>query len=128
MSEQIEATVFVLRDQVQIQKSMQRAAAEDLHLVACCFHWARGDYGAGLEVRHLRIVESLYLKRCYPRNPCHRVSEKGDDDIAMAESCPRVLIHSRSFLPTYVLNSSHYHPPSKLSHFAVAAVLEVLPW
>ena len=103
-------------------------AVGGLHLGAYCFHLARGDYETGQEVRRLRIAKSPCVKRCYRRRPCHRLSEKGDDDIAMAERRLQVLTHSRSFLLMYVLNPSHSHPPLKLSHSAVAATPEVLLW
>ena len=82
----------------------------------------------GQEVRRLRIAEPPCVKRCYRQRPCHRLSEKGDDDIAMAERRLQVLTHLRSFLLMYVLNPSYSHPQSKLSHSAVAATPEVLPW
>lgn len=80
-----------------------------------------------LEARRQKIFESSWLKRCYRRNPCHRLSERDGDDIARAERRPRVLTRSHSFLLMYALNLSHYHSLLRLSHSAVAAMLRVLP-
>lgn len=120
--------MFALRLQVLILRNTQRTAVGGLHQGAYCFHLARGEYETGQEVRRQRIAESPCVKRCYRRRPCHRLSGKADDDIAMAEWRLQVLTHSRSFLLMYVSNPNHPHPPSKLSHSAVAARPEVLPW
>lgn len=119
--------MFVRGAQVQILRSMQKTAVGDWHLAAYCFPWARDDDETELEVRHQRIVEASCLKRCYPRNPGHRLSERGGDDTARVERCLWILIRSRSFLLMYALNLSHCHSLLRLCHSAVAANPEMLP-
>lgn len=127
-SEHIEASVFVLGPQVQTPRSTQRTAVGDSHPAAYCFPWARDDDDeTELEAYRQKIVESSCSKRCCPRNPCHRLTEKGDDDIVRAERRLRGLRRSHSFLLMYVLNLSHYHSRLRLSHSAVAAMTEMLP-
>ena len=128
MSEQIEAKAIVLRARVQILRNRQRTAVGDLHPAACCFHWARDDDETELEGRRQRTVEPPCLRRCYPRKPCHRLSERDGDDTARAERCLRLPRRSRNFLLMYVLSLSRYRSLLRLSHSAVAVVLEVLPW
>lgn len=128
VSEQIEAKVIVLSARVQIQMNRQKTAVGDLHPGACCFHWARDDDETGLEGRRQRTVEPPCLRRCYRRKPCHRLSERDGDDIARAERRLRLPTGSHNFLLMYVLSLSRYRLLLRLSHSAVAVVLEVLPW
>ena len=112
-SEQIEASVSVLGPLIQILKSKQRTAAANLHPAVSCSPWVRDDDETEPGVRRPTIVESSFLKRCCPRNPCHRLSERVGDDTARAERLLRVLTHSRNFLLTYVSNSGHYRSLSR---------------
>ena len=127
-SEQTEAKVVVLRVRIQILRNRQRMAVGDLHPAACCFHWARDDDETELEVRRWRIVEPPCLRHCYPRRPCHRLSERDDDGIAKAERRLRLPVGSHNFLLMNVLSLSRYHSLLRLSHSVVAVMLGLLPW
>ena len=127
-SEQIEASVFVLRARIQILRSMQRMAVEKLLPVGYRFRQAKDDYETELQVRRQRFAESPYWKRCCPQNSCHHQPEKDGDDTATAGRPLQVPTHSRSFLRMCVLNLSHYHSLLRLFHSAAAVVPGVLPW
>ena len=107
-SEQIEASESVPRAPAQIQMSRLRTAVGHLPPVVYYFQLERDDCETGLKVRHRRIVEPHYLKRCYRQTSCHCRSDKGGGDTARAERNLRALTHCSS-LPMYALSLNHRH-------------------